>query len=176
MKNALNTLSAKRLKMQNPALRGMQKASDEVRQRMMKGYESERARLLAMREEQGLEDEFASERGARMNYEREQRAEVGKTAEYLMKKGYPRIQAQALAMAFGKEMAGLKEELSGQIGEEKTKVVLKEMREELLSIFKSSTNMGQLLREAKSQEKEFSQSILAQVRNEVFQRHNIPTE
>lgn len=178
MKNALNALSAKRMKMQNPLLRRMQGASDEMRKNMMKSYEGERERMLAMQREElyGMEDENLLYAGERKRAELAQRTEIGKTADYLIKRGYPRNQAQALAMAFGKEMAGLKEELSSQVGDSKAKLILKEMREQLLEIFKNSNNMGQLIREIKSHGNEFSQSVLAQVRNEVFQKYGLPTE
>ncbi|MDD4128227.1 MAG: hypothetical protein PHY04_00635 [Candidatus ainarchaeum sp.] len=175
MRNALNALSAKRLKMRNPFLKGVQKASDEARQRMIKQYEGERAKLIEARN-LGLfaEDENLLYAGERKRMELEQRKEVGKTASYLMKKGYSRVHANALATAFGLEMTQLKKELSSQFGDVKANAVLREMRVRLLGIFKEPVNMGNLLRDVRTQEKQFSQSIFAQVREEVFQNYGIP--
>ena len=167
-----------RIKPTNPLAQKVQGMSEEMRERMMKNYEGERERLLAMRRQEmyGLEDENALYAGERRQAELEQRVEVGKTTSFLMKKGYSRVQANALALAFSAEMSGLKEELTSQIGEAKTKAILKEMRENLLAIFKDSQLMGELIKDVKTREKRFSQTVLMQVRNEVFEKYGLPTD
>lgn len=178
MRNALNTLSKMRRTPQNPLLKRMQGASDEVRKKMVDKFESGRAQMLAEQREMlyGVEDENQLLAGERRRAELEQRTEVGKTASFLMKKGYSRIQANALAIAFTAEMNGLKEELTSQVGEAKTKQILKEMRENLFSIFKNPDNMSALIKDVRTHQKRFSQMILMQVRNEVFEKYGLPTE
>lgn len=161
----------------NPLARHVQGMSDEMRKKMMEQFEVNRERLMGEQQQMyGLEDENLLYAGERRRAELEQRLEVGKTASYLMKKGYPRIHATALAMAFGAEMAGLKEELTSQVGEKRANIILKEMRDNLLGIFKDPKNMGALLKDVRTSEKRFSQTVLAQVRDEVFQKHGLPTD
>ena len=176
--NALKKLSGMRRVPTNPWAKKAQGMSEEMRKKMMESSEMNRAReMKRQREMYGMEDENKLMAGERKRQELQQRQEIGKTAAFLMKQGYNATQANALAKAFALEMAGLKEELSSQIGEAKTKLVLKEMREKLLSIFKENPSyMGELIKDVKTQQKRFSQQVLAQIRNEVFQRHNIPTE
>ncbi len=178
MRNALKKLSSMRAKPTNPLARKIQGMSEEMRQNMMKNYEGEQERLLAMRREEmiGLEDENMLYAGERRRAELEQRVGIGKTASFLMKKGYPRIQANALALAFGAEMSGLKEELVSQVGNARANAILKEMREKLLTIFKEPKNMGTLIMEVRTKDKRFSQTVLMQVRNEVFEKNGLPTD
>lgn len=181
----MNPLYAK--KVGNRLFKGMQevsakarKASAQARERMIKNYESERAKLLAIRRaemsEVYAENENLLYAGERKKMELKKRREIGKAMSYLMEKGYPSVKANALATAFGFELYQMKKELSSQLGDVRTKKILQEMRFRLLSIFDESYNMNLLIKDVRTQEKQFSQSILNQVKEEVFQRNGIPVD
>ena len=103
------------------------------------------------------------------------RKEIGRAADYLMKKGYSKIQANALATAFGLELAQIKKELATHFGDARAKAITREMRIRLFEIFSDKTNMNNLLRDVRTQDRYFSQSVFARVQEEVFQNHGIPT-
>jgi hypothetical protein len=178
MRNALNRLSRMQAKPTNPFARKLQSANNELVNRMREEYEgNSRARLLA--EQRGMlivEDENKLLNGEMRRERLAERKEFGKNISYLRKRGYNSVQANALALAFSKELAGLKEELTEQFGSAKANIVLREMREKILGIFKHPNNMGALIKEVRTQEKNFSQMVLMNVRNEVFEKYGVPTE
>jgi hypothetical protein len=174
MRNSLNALSKKRMQMQNPLLKRFQGASDDMRRKMMESYE--RNRLLREEEMYGeaSENENKLMGVEQRKAELEKRTEIGKTAAYLRGKGYNRIQAQALAVAFAEKMAELKKTLVEQVGDAKTKVVLKEVTGALLQKFSDSQYMNYLIREMKSLNKSFSSRVFdEEVLGPILQNHGI---
>jgi len=171
----LRNLEKYRMVPKNPIAAQAQKLSEDVRKRMMEN-ESTRNRYLEMQREAIYgEDENKLYAGERRRAESEGRLEVEKAMKFLMKeKKINRVEAYALAVAYSREIASLEQELiAASQGPIKARAVAVAMREELLKVFKDPQLIGQLIKESKSQEKGFSQSIMAQVRDQVFEKYNV---